>query len=58
MSALLSITVEAIDAEFGEGYAKKNPDLIGRLIQADMLYDGFALLAASLVDQDYDIPDE
>ena len=58
MSTLLSITVFAIDAEFGEGYAKKNPDLIGRLIQANMLYDGFSLLADSLVDESYEVPDE
>ena len=58
MPSLLSITVEAIDNEFGEGYAKKNPDLIGRLIQADLIYDGFALLAASLVDESYEVPDE
>jgi hypothetical protein len=27
--------VETIDDVFGEGYAKKNPDLVGRMMQAE-----------------------
>ena len=27
--------VEAIDDVFGDGYAKKNPELVGRIIQAN-----------------------
>ena len=32
--------VEAIDIVLGEGYAKKNPDLIGRVYQSESLRDG------------------
>jgi hypothetical protein len=32
--------VEAIDIVLGEGYAKKNPDLIGRVYQSESLSDG------------------
>ena len=48
MSAMkehIEMTVEAVDTVFGEGYAKKNPDLIGRLIQGEML--GFGLFQIS-----------
>jgi ABC-type taurine transport system substrate-binding protein len=31
---LLTI-VEAIDWVFGEGYAKKNPELVGRMLQSN-----------------------
>jgi len=30
----LRYLVDSIDYVFGEGYAKKNPDLVGRLAQA------------------------
>lgn len=30
----LESMVEAIDEVFGEGYAKKNPDLVGQMMQA------------------------
>ena len=47
---------EAIDLVFGEGYAKKNPELVGRIIQgqaqgqavfasAELLYDAIYALA-------------
>lgn len=48
MSAMkehIEMTVEAVDTVFGDGYAKKNPDLIGRLIQGEML--GFGLFQIS-----------
>jgi len=32
--------VEAIDIVLGEGYAKKNPDLIGRVYQSEALNEG------------------
>jgi len=32
--------VEAIDIVLGEGYAKKNPDLIGRVYQSESLNEG------------------
>ena len=32
--------VEAIDIVLGEGYAKKNPDLIGRAYQSESLNEG------------------
>jgi len=38
MSAMkeeLLTMVEAIDETFGEGYAKKNPELVGRMLQSN-----------------------
>jgi hypothetical protein len=40
MKNQLLIMVEAIDEVFGEGYAKKNPELVGRVMQAEQT--GFA----------------
>jgi len=34
MKNQLLTMVEAIDEVFGEGYAKKNPELVGRVMQA------------------------
>ena len=34
MKEQLWAMVEAIDEVFGEGYAKKNPEQVGRMIQA------------------------
>jgi hypothetical protein len=34
MKNQLLTMVEAIDEMFGEGYAKKNPELVGRVMQA------------------------
>jgi len=45
MKEHLDMVVEAVDTVFGEGYAKKNPDLVGRLIQGEML--GFGLFQIS-----------
>ena len=48
MSAMkehLDTVVEAVDTVFGEGYAKKNPELVGRLIQGEMM--GFGLFQIS-----------
>ena len=51
-------TIEAIDFALGEGYAKKNPELIGRLIQADhilaaasMIQDGLYFLGSDIDDE-------
>lgn len=33
--------VEIIDEQFGEGYAKKNPELVGRIIQSEALIEGW-----------------
>jgi hypothetical protein len=38
---------EAIDTVFGEGYAKKNPELVGRVIQAQT--QGDTMLASAEV---------
>jgi hypothetical protein len=35
MKEQLWAIVEAIDEVFGEGYAKKNPDLVGRVMQGE-----------------------
>lgn len=33
--------INAIDDIFGDGYAKKNPDLVGRLLQSEALIEGW-----------------
>lgn len=33
--------IEAIDILLGDGYAKKNPDLIGRVYQSEAVVDGW-----------------
>lgn len=33
--------IEAIDNLLGDGYAKKNPDLIGRVYQSEAVVDGW-----------------
>jgi hypothetical protein len=38
--------IESIDEAFGEGYAKKNPDLVARLIQSELM----VVAAASIQD--------
>jgi hypothetical protein len=40
MKALLAEAIEAIDATLGEGYAKRNPDLISGLIRSEVLSFG------------------
>ncbi|CAB4131806.1 hypothetical protein UFOVP125_16 [uncultured Caudovirales phage] len=51
---------EAIDVVFGEGYAKKNPELLGRIIQAqthedtmlastEVLYDILRVISTPLI---------
>jgi hypothetical protein len=51
---------EAIDIVFGEGYAKKNPELVGRVIQAqthgdtmlastEVLYDILRVISTPLI---------
>jgi hypothetical protein len=56
---LLSMT-ESIDETFGEGYAKKNPDLVGRLIQSELMVvaaasiqDGLYFLGSDVDDETY-----
>jgi hypothetical protein len=39
--------VEIIDGVFGEGYAKKNPELVGRMAQAAALVDAALVLRES-----------
>lgn len=33
--------IEAVDSLLGDGYAKKNPDLIGRVYQSEAILDGW-----------------
>jgi hypothetical protein len=33
--------IEAVDFLLGDGYAKKNPDLIGRIYQSESLIEGW-----------------
>jgi hypothetical protein len=48
MSAMkehIELVVEGIDDVFGDGYAKKNPELVGRLIQGEII--GFGMFQIS-----------
>lgn len=53
----LLITVEAIDDVLGEGYARKNPELIGRMMLAEQVgFAGYQISHAILeAQQDNDI---
>lgn len=42
----LDLIVDAIDEKFGEGYAKKNPDLVGQMVRGELM------IAAANVIQD------
>ena len=48
MKEQLMAIVEAIDSVQGEGYARKNPELVGRLIQAEHLGFGLYQIAAAI----------
>lgn len=51
MSAMkdqLLMVAEAIDAVMGDGYARKNPELIGRMIQAEQTGFGLYQIAAAI----------
>ena len=39
--------IDAIVSAFGEGYAKKNPELVGRMVQAAALMDAALALRES-----------
>lgn len=39
---------EAIDIVFGEGYAKKNPELVGRVLQSEALTEGAQEVVSTL----------
>jgi hypothetical protein len=41
MKDKLMDVIEAVDGLLGEGYAKKNPDLIGRVYQSEALIEGW-----------------
>ena len=44
----LNEAIESIDKAFGEGYAKKNPSLVGAFIQASAMDMGHAVLAQQI----------
>lgn len=48
MKEQLMAVVEAIDSIQGEGYARKNPELVGRMIQAEQLGFGLYQIAAAI----------
>lgn len=51
MSAMkdqLLTVAEAIDSVMGDGYARKNPELIGRMIQAEQTGFGLYQIAAAI----------
>jgi hypothetical protein len=58
MKEELLTTVEAIDDVFGDGYAKKNPELVGRIIQANAVsYASYQMSGAIRPsDEEDDIP--
>jgi hypothetical protein len=39
---------EAIDIVFGEGYAKKNPELVGRVLQSEALTESAQEVVSTL----------
>ena len=54
----IALVIEAIDAALGDGYARKNPDLIGRIMQAEcvvqaasMIQDGLYFLGCEEEDE-------
>ena len=55
----IALVIQAIDANLGEGYARKNPDLIGRTMQAEctvaaaaMIKDGLYFLGSDELDEE------
>lgn len=51
MSAIkehLELVLGAIDDVFGDGYAKKNPELVGRLIQGQTINFGLCQISEAL----------
>jgi len=55
----IALVIQAIDNNLGEGYARKNPDLIGRMMQAEctvaaasMIQDGLYFLGSDEVDEE------
>ena len=42
------MVAEAIDAVMGDGYARKNPELMGRMIQAEQTGFGLYQIAAAI----------
>ena len=44
----IALMVEAIDSTLGEGYARKNPELIGRLVQAECMVVSATLIQDAL----------
>ena len=48
MKEKLAAMVEVIDLTLGDGYARKNPELIGRLMQAECMVVAATLVHAAL----------
>ena len=44
----ITVVIQAIDSNLGEGYARKNPDLIGRMMQGDMMMTAAAMIQDGL----------
>lgn len=45
----LEVIVDSIDSVLGEGYAKKNPELIGRMLQAESTAFAATILCDTLL---------
>jgi hypothetical protein len=46
----LADVIEAVDMLLGDGYAKKNPDLIGRVYQSEAVLDGWVEIIDAIRD--------
>ena len=49
MKTFLLDAIESIDAVFGEGYAKRNPDLVSGLIRSEVLSFGAFQISEALL---------
>jgi len=56
MKETLWTMVEAIDDVFGEGYAKKNPELVGRLVLAEQIGFSAHQICTTLAAEDDEFP--
>ena len=56
MKQQLLETTEAIDDVFGEGYAKKNPELVGRLVLAEQIGFSAYQIRCAIVGDDDEFP--
>jgi hypothetical protein len=61
MKSFLLDAIESIDGIFGEGYAKRNPELVSSLISSEIMSFGFFQLSDAIsllagIDDDFGQP--